>query len=208
MIFLQQIAEVLPYHLSIYLKYFDVIPGWPDPSINGIKLTTLRFVPHMAWKINGTFRSQVASPETGAWDPSCSQAGTPGTKPGTGELGIGWGLRKGKNQWESHIHSLCMFMCIWIPSTEHLLAIKPGSVANMILHQAVSQSRSSIPSTLSYLQTVAWSILKVVWKCWVAVGNQLQSCGEGFWGHVSMHGKRKRRQLVTVTLWEGWKRGT
>ena len=27
MIFLQQIAEVLPYHLSIYLKYFDVIPG-------------------------------------------------------------------------------------------------------------------------------------------------------------------------------------
>ena len=102
MIFLQQIAEVLPYHLSIYLKYFDVIPGWPDPSINGIKLTTLRFVPHMAWKINGTFRSQVASPETGAWDPSCSQA-TPGTKPGTGELGIGWGLRKGKNQWESHI---------------------------------------------------------------------------------------------------------
>ena len=53
------------------------------------------------------------------------------------------------------IHNLCMFMYIWIPSTEHLLAIKPGSVANMILHQAVSQSRSSIPSTVSDLQTVA-----------------------------------------------------
>lgn len=112
----------------------------------------------------------------------------------------------------TNIHSLCMFMRIWIPSTEHLLAIKPGSVekhvTNMILHQAVSQSRSSIPSTVSDLQTVAWSIFKVVWKCWVAVGSHLQeSCGEGFWGHVSMHGKRKRRQLVTY-LWEGWKGGT